>query len=135
MRVVENPNCVRGHPNCIVHPHIATIQQENKMGIETRARILQADIERKEAELSRLLSLPEDTFDEGAVLCFEKQFALPDGRKYSYMFQKAGGAWYSSGPRRPGPYRWEELLDFLNEGVTKVWEVQTWIDITEELLD
>jgi hypothetical protein len=70
-----------------------------------------------EAELDRRLKLAEalgkDTYEEGTVLQFQKQFK-EEGRTYTYAALKCDGKWFLTGPRQVGVGKtWEEFLYFL----------------------
>jgi hypothetical protein len=85
-------------------------------------------------ELERLDSIPEEPDNDPAILYFEKRFANggTDRRvkAYTYVAVKAGdGKWYTSGPRSPKGYTWEELWEFLSTGVDEVWLVSELIPL------
>lgn len=65
-------------------------------------------------------SMPEDIYETGDVLVFQRQF-VEDGPIYTYACVKAAGRWYRSG-NNAGPSTWAELLAFMYsrglEGVT-----------------
>lgn len=66
----------------------------------------------------------EDPFDDGAVIQFEKQFG--NGRLYSYAAIRADGLWYTTGPRSPKGYTWEDFTQFLADGVDEIWVAADW---------
>ena len=55
---------------------------------------------------------------EGRVVKFRVKFRN-GGVKYRYAAIRAGGLWYTTGPKSPKGYTWDELLDWL-DGVSKV---------------
>jgi hypothetical protein len=94
--------------------------------------------EKAARELERLESMPDEPTNEPAILYFEKVFgdgsgsphSKRHGKRYTYVAVKAGdGKWYTSGPRSPKGYTWEELCEFLNTGVDEVWLVSELIPL------
>jgi hypothetical protein len=74
-------------------------------------------------ELDRLESMPEEPTNDPNIIYFEKSFYTSE-KKYTYVAVKAGdGLWYSSGPKAPKGYTWEELWEFMSKGVDEVWIV------------
>lgn len=77
-------------------------------------------IERAQAQIDRLMSLPDEPTSEdpdGAlVVWFSHQFNARS-QKYTYAAVKASdGLWYTTGPASPKGYTWDELIDWhLNE--------------------
>jgi hypothetical protein len=91
------------------------------------------DIERAERRLALLESFPEDHFDEGTVLWFEKKFPSGD-RVYTYCALKAGGKWYLTGPSQSGlNYDWGALLEFViganAKTDVKAWQATEWAQV------
>lgn len=69
------------------------------------------------AELERIESFPEEPsheYDENAVVIFRKQFN-PTGVIYNYAAIRCGNLWYTTGPRAPKGYTWDELMEWLDE--------------------
>lgn len=88
---------------------------------------LQTQIEALQLELARVSSLPEDDFDNHAVIMFEKQY-VGQGRSYTYVALKAGAKWYMTGRNR-GLFAmtWEELTDFIGDfDAADVWYATEW---------
>lgn len=61
----------------------------------------------------------EDDYEDGNVILFERQFQ-PGGRVYSYAAIKSEGLWYTTGPRSPKGFRWDELAAWWAEAPTPV---------------
>jgi hypothetical protein len=63
----------------------------------------------------------EDDWPEGTIIVFDKQFA-GGGTTYHYAAIKApshlrsGGGWYTTEPRAPKDYSWEDLIAWIQEG-------------------
>jgi hypothetical protein len=84
-----------------------TVKQDKAEGIKLKIRMLKK-------ELKRLESRPEEPEEDGNVITFMKQFAA-GGIVYSYAALKAKGLWYTTGPKSPKGYTWDELLDFIGD--------------------
>jgi hypothetical protein len=81
-------------------------------------------LKEEQAELDRKLQLVqeygEDVYEYGAVFTFDKQFT-PTGIAYTYAVIKAyDGKWYTTGPRSPKGYTWQELAVWLVSGQVPV---------------
>jgi hypothetical protein len=61
------------------------------------------------AKLAELSAYGEDNFEEGAVIRFTYIFR-PHGTEYSYAAIKCNNLWYTTGPRAPKAYTWEDLV-------------------------
>jgi len=100
--------------------------------MSTRLTFIEKRIEQLQTELDNILRFGEDDWPNGTILYFEKRFNS-GGRLYSYTALKCevknynleGKVWYTSGPKAPGPYTWEQLSEFMSQGVDKVWVVTT----------
>lgn len=109
------------------------IRRENMM--ERRIRSAERTIERAQAQIDHLLSLPDEpevTDKDGALaIWFERRFQR-GGTKYTYAAVKAGdGLWYTTGPQSPKGYTWIQLIDWLtryedDHGAVKVWVATEW---------
>lgn len=92
----------------------------------TRRETLQAQIDRAYDELGKLDAQPvEPDRDEVNLVWFEKSFGTYS-RVYTYAAVKADdGLWYTTGPRSPKGYTWEELMDWLSQDgpFPVLWEV------------
>jgi hypothetical protein len=88
--------------------------------------------EERTRQADRLEKYGEDAFPEGAVITFLYQFPNPfqkgpDGQriyrpmKYLYAAIKADNLWYTTGPKSPKAYTWQNLIDWWENGrVTKL---------------
>jgi len=76
--------------------------------------------------LSKFEDMGEDDYEVGAVIQFDKRFA-PGGRLYSYAAIKCeNNLWYTtSATKNAGPFTWEQMANFLSEGVDEIWCVDT----------
>lgn len=75
-------------------------------------------------ELEKIMEFGDDDFDIGTVIYFEKCFVNRGQRSKSYKYVALkslsnGAAWYTCGPRAPGPYTWDQLVAFMSEGVDR----------------
>lgn len=70
-------------------------------------------------QLEKYEKYGEDDYEDGAVIIFEYQFT-PSGQAYSYAALKAHGKWYTTGPRSPKAYTWEELVSWFAEASNDV---------------
>lgn len=86
-------------------------------------RYLELDIERKLRQLEELeekyAKYGEDECEDGVVVIFDYQF-VPGGRVYSYAAIKAGGLWYTTGPKSPKAFTWEQFIDWLESAANDV---------------
>jgi hypothetical protein len=87
----------------------------------TNLERLAAERERIEARLAAvdnqmatLAAMPQDDFDDGNVVCFEKSFG--GSYFYSYAAIKWDGLWYTTGPRSPKAYTWDRLVEWMQSG-------------------
>lgn len=75
---------------------------------------------RVEARIERIHRFGPDDFSDGEVLWFKKRFG--GTAEYTYAVVKAGGSWYTSGPKGGGqPRTWSELVEFMSDGVDAVY--------------
>lgn len=79
-----------------------------------RRETLMSVIAHYNVELEKLNNYPEDVYEDGEVIRFDKTFN--DGLTYSYAAIKAEGLWYTTGPSSPKGYSWEALLDWIFKG-------------------
>ncbi len=97
--------------------------------LRLRQRQIDKDIERLDEDIERLDEIGSDTWPEGTVFRFEKIF-VPYGRVYTYATIKAGtgsDCWYTTGPKNPGPFTWDELIRFIgSENISKVRVAILW---------
>lgn len=102
--------------------------------LRARARRLAADAEERaerlmrEAErLDQMPAEPQSRPGEPAIVYFRKQFH-EGGRVYDYVAIRAGSEdlWYTSGPKSPKGYTWEQLLGFIYPDGTELEDVALW---------
>lgn len=97
----------------------ALVNLEDRIRVhQERIEVLRGHIKDHMSQIEHLQNLPEEPDVEPAVIWFEKTFA--DGRTYTYAAVKADGLWYTSGPRTPKGYTWENLMTWVGVG-TEVW--------------
>lgn len=71
-------------------------------------------------ELTRLETRPDEP-PKGRVIRFNMRFG-GRGPTYDYAAIHAGDdLWYTTGPRSPKGYTWDELLDWMEDGTTTFW--------------
>jgi hypothetical protein len=96
-----------------------------------RRATLQARIERAEAELAKLETLPDEPIgtDGTSVVWFQRTFH-GGSRKYTYAAVRCSddGLWYTTGPQSPKGYSWDELMIWLQEGDPGaiIWFATNW---------
>lgn len=84
-----------------------------------------------EARLARYASLPQDDYDNGAVVVFEKKFNKT-GIVYTYACVKGGGYWFVSGDTNRRT--WEGLLDHIYANLGEGGVVRAyWVSQIEEI--
>lgn len=88
---------------------------------------------RVEKEVERKLRLIDgfgvDSYNEGAVITFTKRFTT-NGIEYKYAAIKVHDAWYTTGPKAPKAYSWDELVTWLVAGEAPTTEVTLMLPIT-----
>jgi hypothetical protein len=99
------------------------IQEEPDMYANNKAdQIIRDQMEQKRVDeevalkLALLEVLGDDDFTDGTVFKFDKVF-VTDGKVYAYAVIKANGLWYTTGPKSPKGYSWEEFLLWLVGGI------------------
>lgn len=81
----------------------------------SRTAALRAQLNAIAEELARLEARPEEP-PIGSVIRFNMQFG-GRGTVYEYAAIHAGDdLWYTSGPRSPKGYTWDQLLDWMEDG-------------------
>ena len=84
------------------------------------------EIDRLARKRAQLEYLGQDEYEDGEVLAFDKTFG--GTQIYSYAAIKAAGLWYLTGRTSHG-ISWEELCEFLSDGVEQVY----WADHFTEI--
>lgn len=88
------------------------------------------------AQLQGLPELPEDIYEDGSVITFQKRWpsATGTGTWYRFAAFKVDGLWYltqSSRYANKSPLDWEQLIAFMGKHVRYVKIVATWETIFE----
>lgn len=118
---------------------ITTSNLENQNQISMKEEIMNGTISRAQAEAlmaqaakaleivnERDKKFGEDIYNDGDILYADVKWckredstsesAFKRQRVYKYAFIKAGGVWYSSGPRSGGvQFTWDQLVNFLSQ--------------------
>jgi hypothetical protein len=105
--------------------------------LERRIAELQSERDRLETEIDKLIELGDDVYPDDSVLLFRKHYAPPrmnrQGRpihsNYTYVALKAGGFWWLTGSAGAQRKTWDELVRFLTNNVTELWEAREWVKI------
>lgn len=96
----------------------------------SRRTVVRKQLERLEQELTKLERFPEDTFEDGTIIQFDKLFniswetyeRLPENKErvtvYRYAAIKSNDKWYTTGNRA---YDWDELTAWMGDGVKEIW--------------
>jgi hypothetical protein len=114
--------------------------ERDRLRVDDRQQELDDAIAEHARLTNQLRGLGNDNeYEIGAILTFDKYFthdgiqygpytyaavktAIHGNSQYRYM---GSTAWFTSGPKAPGPYTWEQMLAFLSEGVHEVWLADT----------
>ena len=100
---------------------------------------IRREINRKQHEIVLLQErldcldrFPEDNFDNRTVIKFRKRF-VGSGKAYDYAAIKADDLWYTTGPRSPKGYTWDQLTEWMgdNRFVNQIWMATTegWVGL------
>jgi hypothetical protein len=93
-----------------------------KQNLLEELRATRAALERLEDKVAKASRIPDkDPFEEEAVFYFKKRFPYSSKGEYAFAGIKAGGYFYLTGNRHTGAMSWEELSDFLMDGVDSLW--------------
>lgn len=95
-----------------------------------KREMLEARIDAALAELAKLDSIPAEPGREISIVWFEKRFDASGrfgSKAYTYAAIRVGdGKWYTTGPRSPKGYAWEELWSWIQadeKNPPEVWAV------------
>lgn len=104
--------------------------------MSTRAEALRRQVKEMLLEAEQYDRLGDDVYEDGSILVFNKRFGNqprqgrdthPDdrGKTYTYVALKAAGLWYVTGREggKGSGYSWDRLVDFLADGVKRVYVV------------
>lgn len=99
--------------------------------LSERVQNLNRQVDHLLGRIAKLSQYPEDTFSNGTVLKFKKQFEGRGSVKYNYAAIKVNGLWYTTGHnlRTPKGITWEELIDWMGEGVNQIKVATSWKNI------
>lgn len=90
-----------------------------------RLNIIKAELGRLQKELHSLQRFGEDNYEDESVIRFDKRFRenyLDPERVWAFVAIKAKGYWYLSGPKMGGQkFTWDELVQWMNDGVDTIW--------------
>lgn len=102
--------------------------------------VLRRRLQNIEDELAKLEALPDDDFEEGSVISFDKTFdvAAPTIRRsestYTYIAVKVGVRWYTTRRDEARDGRsWEDLIEFIllhESTVPDIYYVSAWERMT-----
>jgi len=123
----EGPNAYRVRAARPTNTTSTSLQAQMEFALSTAARLA--------ARLEATKRFGDDDWEEGTVIRFDKVFTY-GGKTYAYAMLKAGGLWYSTGPRAPKAFTWEEMIAWLLEGphaTTEMWVVSEYTNIDEYL--
>jgi hypothetical protein len=85
--------------------------------LEVARHVRQKKIDAEVADKLRLIEVHgEDTYRDGTVFKFSKKF-VEGGDSYTYAVIKANGKWYTTGPKSPKGYDWDEFILWLVSGI------------------
>lgn len=104
------------------------IDKETAASLERQAARLLARADEMRAKYARF---GEDDYPVGAVITFDKTFNHYNGRPlnrvskpYFYAAIKdPTGRWSTTGPRAPKSYTWDELIQWMGDGVQEIYYV------------
>ena len=89
----------------------------NAVDAKLREHMHVKKVERElEERLGFISDYGEDNFTDLDVLKFAKRF-VKDGKLYSYAAIKVDGLWYTTGPKSPKGFTWDELVLWLVSSV------------------
>ena len=79
-----------------------------------KSDLLARELNKALAEEARIEEKYGTDHEDGTVIAFRVQFA-PSGIWYEYAAIRVSGAWFTTGPRTPKAYTWEELTGWFDE--------------------
>jgi hypothetical protein len=95
------------------------VSKEKIASLEAQARRL---LEHAQEMRDKVERFGEDDYPDGAIISFGKIF--PGGTiTYQYAAIKINNLWSTTGPRAPKSYTWDELINWMGEGVQEIWYV------------
>jgi len=101
---------------------VSTNYKEDDMNSSLDPEFLEREAARMLARAEVLRAIPQtDTFGDGQVLTFEKNFH--SGVTYYYVAIKSGEWWFVTGSRAPSKVEWVSLIEFLSTEGMKTLKV------------
>jgi hypothetical protein len=92
---------------------------------------IDAQIKRLRERRRFLRRMPIDHYPDGTVVAFTKRFSEDShARTYRYAAIKAEGLWYTSGPKRNGPWLWEDLMRWIQGDLDSLKVFVSWDYVT-----
>lgn len=87
-----------------------------------RKTIIKSRLAKLESELAELERFPEDAFEDGTVIAFERKLKqYGEYKVYKYAAIKVGG-WYITGGGTAQNVAWEKLTEWLSDSLdSSVW--------------
>ena len=102
--------------------HRATIGRATDLPKEKKtvknSEALAAALAQALAKEARIAEAYGDDLPDGSVIAFLARFT-PGGTKFKYSAIRCEGRWYTTGPRSPKSYTWDELTEWF-ESLDKV---------------
>lgn len=97
------------------------------MNRQQRLDMAQRTLERAQEQIDKLLNRKnEPRGKKRNVIFYRKTF--DNGITYTYAAVRAKGLWYTTGPKSPKGFTWDELLDWLGDDV-KIWVPIGWEEL------
>ena len=79
-----------------------------------KSDLLARELNKALAEEARIEEKYGTDHEDGTVIAFRVQF-MAGGNWYEYAAIRVSGAWFTTGPRTPKAYTWEELTGWFDE--------------------
>lgn len=92
--------------------------------IKTRVEQLREEIEDASQKLAYYESVPQDDYENGAILVAYKKFN-ETGIRYTYSLLKAANFWYVTG--QSSRFTWDGLVDYLYANLSQSGGVQLFL--------
>jgi hypothetical protein len=100
----------KSNPDYLTQIALDTRKKGTTVDRDRKISLLDQQIETLAERRAMLASRPEDDFEDGAIVAFDKQFNNEDGPKYAYIAVKGGAKWWVSG-RYHESLSWDGLMD------------------------
>jgi hypothetical protein len=96
------------------------VSKERIASLEEQARRL---LEHAQEMRNKVERFGEDDYPDASVIVFNKRFTLPEGYLYQYSAIKTNNLWYTTGPKSPKGYTWDQLINWMGDGVEEIYYV------------